>query len=161
MDIMKKLLTFLCLTVLFCGQAQKKKTVYKRFPGSIAVVEDDVIKYDDELLIIYKTDQNLKKVFETGILYPGMFKFPGINYRKADGLNNVVHNFTVLNSNWINSKNGKIRLFRIILRHEGSKDRPYEYYFELFNPTATAKTNFGMFLPGAILKSFRRGNPVI
>ncbi len=158
---MKKWLTFLCLIVLFGGQAQKKKTVYKRFPGSITVVDQDVIKYDDELLIIYKTDHNLKKVFEAGILYPGMFKFPGVNYRKTDELNKIVHNFTVLRSNWINSKNGKIRLFRIILMHEGSKDRPYEYYFELVNPAATAKTNFSAFLPGARLQSFRRGNAVL
>lgn len=157
---MKRILAIV-FALLVVPLAAQTKTTHKRFAGTITVIDQEVIKYDDELLIIYKTDHNIKKTFETGLIYPGMFKFPGINYRKTDALNKVVHNFTVLSSNWINSKNGKVRLFRIILMHEGSKQHPYEYYFELVNPAATSKTNFSVFLAGAKLQSFRRGNPVL
>lgn len=160
MNLMRRFLIVLLLTLFVSSYAQKKAD-YKKFAGTITLIDNDVVKYDDELLIIYKTDHNIKKVFEVGILYPGLFKFPGITYRKTDAMSNVAHNFTVMGSNWINSKNGKIRLFRIILMQEGSKDRPYEYYFELVNPAATAKTNFATFLLGARLQSFRRGNPVL
>src|SRR5688572_27655250 len=102
---MKKLLAIILLLLFLPALAQNKKSIYKRFAGIITVMDDEVIKYDDELLIIYKTDHNIKKVFEVGMLYPGMFKFPGINYSKTDALNKVVHNFTVMSSNWINSKN--------------------------------------------------------
>lgn len=153
---MKKLLTFLCLMLLFSGQAQKKKMVYKRFSGSITVVDQDVIKYDDELLIIYKTDKNLKKVFESGLLYPGLFKYPGITYQKKDAQNSVFHNFTVESCQWINSKSGKIRWFKLTLKPK-NEEQSTVYYIELYNPKGTSKGDFGNFVQGALLKTIKRG----
>lgn len=153
---MKKWLTFLCLIVLFSGQAQKKKMIYKRFAGNIAVVDEDVIKYDDELFIIYKTDKNLKKVFESGLLYPGLFKYPGITYQKKDALNVVFHNFTVESCQWINSKSGKVRLFKLMLKPKNDAQST-AYYIELYNPKGTSKGDFNNFIQGATLKTIKRG----
>ncbi|MFT3794567.1 hypothetical protein [Flavobacterium sp.] len=153
---MKNWLTFLCLIAFFCGQAQNKKQVYKRFSGTITVVDEDVIKYDDELLLIYKTDKYLKMVFESGLLYPGMFKYPGILYQKKDALNAVVHNFTVESCQWINSKSGKSRLFKLMLKPK-KDSQSTAYYIEIYNAKGTARSDFSNFVQGAELKSIRRG----
>lgn len=153
---MKKLV---CLAFLLCVLpvcAQKKAPVFKRFSGTVTVVDHDVIKFDDELLIIYKSDNNIKKVFESGLLYPGMFKFPGIKYKQKDALNAVFHNFTVTSAHWINSKSGQVRLLKLVLLQNGAK-QSVEYFVELFNPKGTSKGDFLNFVQEAQLKSFRRG----
>ena len=153
---MKKFLPILLLLLFVPALAQKKKPGYKRFSGVITIVDEDVIKYDDEMLIIYKTDKNLKKVFEAGLLYPGMFKYPGITYQKKDALNAVVHNFTVESSQWINSKSGKVRFFKLVLL-EKSSNQSTEYYIELFSANGTSKGDFSKFVQDAQLKSIKRG----
>lgn len=153
---MKNFLAMALLLLFLPALAQKKKPVYKRFAGTITVIDQDVINYDDELLLIYKTDKNLKKVFESGLLYPGMFKYPGIIYQKKDALNAVVHNFTVASCQWINSKSGKIRLFKLVLMQK-NKEQPTEYYVELYNAKGTSKGDFNTFVENAQLKSIKRG----
>lgn len=152
---MKRILAIAFVMLLLPAAAQKKKTVYNRFAGVITVIDQDVIKYDDELLLIYNTDKNLMKVFESGLLYPGLFKYPGIVYQKKDALNAVVHNFTVENCRWINSKSGKIRLFKLVLSQKNS-NQSTEYYVELYNPNGTSKGDFSNFVQHAKLKSIKR-----
>lgn len=143
------------LLLVLSAHAQKKKAQYHRFAGVITVVDKDVIRYDDELLLIYNTDINLMKVFEAGLLYPGMFKYPGITYQKKDALNAVVHNFTVEGCHWINSKSGKIRLFKLVLLQKNSNQSD-AYLVELYNPKGTSKGDFNKFVQGAQLKAIKR-----
>jgi hypothetical protein len=152
-----KLFSAIAFLLLFLpALAQQKKPVYKRFSGTITVIDADVIKYDDELLVIYKTDNYLKKVFESGLLFPGMFKYPGKTYQKKDTPNSVVHNFTVASCQWINSKSGKIRLFKLVLVPNNNQPAE-EYYIELYSPNGTSKSDFNNFIREAQLTSFKRG----
>jgi len=153
---MQKFLAIIILLLVLPAMAQKKKPVYKKFAGVITVIDQDVIKYDDELLLIYHTDKNLMKVFESGLLFPGLFKYPGVTYQKKDALNDVLHNFTVESCSWINSKSGKVRLFKLVLLQK-TGNQSSEYYVELYNPKGTSKGDFNNFIKGAQLKSIKRG----
>lgn len=147
---MQRLLTLFFLILLVPVQAQQPKADYKKFAGTITVIDQDVIKYDDELLLIYKTDKYLWKIFEAGFLYPQMFKKPGVAYQKKDERNPMVHNFTIASSQWINSKSGKVRLFKFALLPKDGKE-PTEYLVKLYNPKGTSKGDFMNYLKDAEL----------
>jgi hypothetical protein len=152
---MYRFLTFFFLMLLVPAQAQHKKANYKKFAGTITVIDQDAIKYDGELLIIYKTDKYLWQVFESGLLFPALFEQPGVAYQKTNATNPMVHNFTVVSSQWINSKSGKVRLFKVAMLPKDSVE-PTEYLVELYNPKGTSKGDFRNFLRGAQLRSFKK-----
>jgi|GEM_PF-4259271 len=150
---MNRVLIFFFLLLALTTHAQHKKA-YKKFAGTITVIDQDVIKYDNELLVIYKTDKYLWQVFEVGLLFPEMFKDPGVAYQKTNAVNNLAHNFTVMGSQWINSKTGKVRLFKFtLLPTDNGKET--EYFVELYNPKGTARGDFKNFLKGAQLVSLK------
>jgi hypothetical protein len=161
---MKKLLTLLLLLLFFSANAQKNKTYYKRFSGKISVVSEDVIKYDEEILIIYDTDAKLKPVFESGILFPNILKgFAGIKIakpQKTDSVNNVNHNFTIQKFQMLRPKTRKVRQFKFLL-YQNDIANPTEYFVELWNPKATWKTDIKKFIKGSKLKSIKRGSLVL
>ena len=162
---MKKLLIFVFLILSFSANAQKKKTIYNRFSGTITVISEDAIKYDDELLIILNTETKLKQLFETGILYPAIIRSPAgikVSTAPADAVNTIKHDFTIQKLQLVRSKSksGKIRRFKFVLYQNDIAD-PAEYFIELRNPKASFKTDIKKFIRGAKLTAIKRGSIVI
>jgi len=163
--IMKKLLIFVFLMLAFSANAQKKKISYKRFSGTITIISEDAIKYDDELLIILHTETRLKQLFETGILYPAIIRSSAgikVSTVPTAAVSTIKHDFTIQKVQLVRSKSksGKIRKFKFELYQNDIAD-PTEYFIELRNPKASFKTDIKKFIRGAKLTAVKRGSIVI
>jgi len=51
---------------------QQRMFIPDRFNGKIEVVNENTIKYDDEVLMIYTSDKINRKIFKKGIFYPSL-----------------------------------------------------------------------------------------
>jgi hypothetical protein len=121
-----------------------------------------MFKYDDEVLIIFNTDDKLKAVFQKGIFYPEIITGPVLNgsERKQDLESMVIRNDSLRISNFkeLNflSKSPKIKRFKFWLYLKG-RANPTAYFIELTNTKATAKTDIESFIKGCKLTFVKRG----
>jgi hypothetical protein len=160
---MKKFLLITFLILFFSAHGQKKKSVYIRFLGNITAINEEVIKYDDEILIIYETDIWVKEVFQSGIIYPGIIReAAGIPPPKKPVAGEITHNLTVQKLIWMKPKPkyGKIRVFKFLL-YQNDINNPTEYFVELTNSAASFTTPMRRFIKEAKLKSIKKGNVLI
>lgn len=146
--------------LLFSANAQKKKINYKRFSGTITIISEEAIKYDDEIIIILNTETKLKQLFETGILFPAILRSSaGITVLKqpTDSVSNIKHDFTIQKLQLVRSKSksGKIRKFKFLL-YQNDIANPTEYFIELWNAKASFKTDTKKFIRGAKLTAIKR-----
>jgi len=181
---MKTIATLLLVIITFSSNAQEIKRKYERFKGKIIVINEHAIKYDDNVLLVNNTSSDLKRVFEIGILYPGLFVETKENkLEKKDSLNPTetskdsvvvvkvsrkdfskfyfnrtdsltITDFTVRNS--FNESPTK-RRFDFLLFYKGFAN-PTEYSIELINENATKKTDLRTFIDGASLTYIKRGS---
>ncbi len=160
---------------------------YKRYDGKLLVVNENTIKYDDCILIFSNASNDLKRIFEIGILYPNIFveseieslsvkENPDSTLKNYDSL---IVNVKISRKNyglWFNrtdsltitdfkeqknfSKSPKVRVFEFLLFYKGFAN-PIEYTIELTNPYATSETNLENFINGARLTLVMKGSILI
>jgi len=144
--------------------------IFERYKGSIYVLEENKIKYDDVVLNIYGVSPSLRAIFEKGIFYPGLIagnysgevlktrqkidSFPAKqnNFDILFGINNLsISYFDEIKSL---SNSPKIKRFKIYLWRQGLAN-PSLYFLELTNNTATEETDIKTFINGAKITFFR------
>lgn len=142
---------FTLFIVLAFASSYSQTSAYKRFGGTITVVNDEVVKFDNEILVLYDIEPKLRPIFEWGLLYPSMFS-PAPTTANASG--GIEHRVTVTEFKIFPSASPKIKTFQfVILQNDGSK--PKLYHMELVNQTANWKMDILTFVRGsriAVLK---------
>ena len=151
------------------------------------VVNENTIKYDDCILIFSNISNDLKRIFEVGILYPNIFvesemESLSIKENPDSSLTNCdssIVNVKISRENhglWLSrtdsiiitdfkeqknfSKSPKVRVFEFLLFYKGFAN-PIEYTIELTNPDATSETNLENFINGARLTLVMKGSILI
>jgi len=160
---------------------------HKRFDGNLLVVNENTIKYDDCILIFSNISNDLKRIFEVGILYPNIFvesemESLSIKENPDSSLTNCdssIVNVKISRENhglWLSrtdsiiitdfkeqknfSKSPKVRVFEFLLFYKGFAN-PIEYTIELTNHDATSETNLENFINGARLTLVMKGSILI
>ena len=140
---------------------------YKRFEGKILVLNDTIIKYDEEILEIKFIGKELKTIFEKGIFYPSIItggweeskrRIEGLDPKILSRKNLMITDFEELS---FLSKPPKVKRFRFWLFDIGYSGNPSVYFIELTNDNATSETNLETFINGARLTFFRKGWRII
>jgi hypothetical protein len=142
------------------------KNDYRIYSGAINVLNDDTIKYNDEIIIVTNTCNDLKLVFKKGILYPEIIKEPVPIHRglvskqeldslvlqsKTDSLE--ITDFEELK--FIKHSPGT-RFFHFWLFRTGLAN-PTVCFVALYNKSASRKTDLATFINGARLTFFTKG----
>jgi len=142
------------------------KTDYSIYSGVITVLNDDTIKYNDEILIVTNTCKDLKLVFQKGILYPEIIKGPVpihrgiVTKQELDSL--------VLQSKTDSLEISDFEEFKFIKHTSGTKFfrfwlyriglvNPTVCFIALYNETADRKTDLVTFINGSRLTFFTKG----
>ncbi len=138
------------------------KQYYNRYSGTITVVDQDTIKYDDEVLIIFNTCKNLIPIFQRGIFYPSIITGPvkkGMA-RKQELDSMLFRNDSLRISDFAElkflRKSSKAKFFRFWLYSKGMLN-PTVCFIELTNDSATPKTNLETFITGSRLIFYKEG----
>lgn len=162
---MTKIFTAFFLLLCLATTAQKKKIqdYYNPFKGSITVVGDDAIKFDNEIMILYETDVKYRGIFENGLLYPKLFGVAAPETVKAkNGKELINHNLTVSKFELVNmtADAGTVRKYKFrVLRKDEAKAT--EYFIKLANKNASVKTDTNTFVKGARLVWLKPGAQVM
>ena len=136
-DKMMRYLIFILSVFTTMAYAQSG---FKRFAGTITVVTDEAIKYDNELLLLYHIDPKLKPIFEWGLLYPGLFRTAATE-NKSD----IAHKITISEFKILPSATPKIKTFQfVVLYNDGSP--PRLYHLELANQAGNWKMDIHTFV---------------
>jgi len=198
---MKTILTILLILITFSSYSQKKedkviilndsigqdiKSIdkqthnYKRFGGSIRQIDRNKFNFDDKLLIISNTSDDLKRVFEIGILYPGIIvgtrndvQFDNkeldstvitLKYTGNKTFNSIFSGDSLIVTDFVEfntTKNTiKVKRFKFLLFFKGFAN-PTEYYIELTNDKATTDMDTVTFIDGARLTQIWKGSILI
>jgi hypothetical protein len=142
------------------------KKNYSIYTGVITVLNDDTIKYNDEILIVTNTCKDLKLIFQKGILYPeiingqvtvnkGLVTKQELDSQllvsKADSLE--ITDFEELA--FIKHSPGT-KFFHFWLYRKGVVN-PSVCFIALYNKTANRKTDLLTFINGSRLTFFTKG----
>ena len=141
---------------------------YMRFDGKILIVNENTIKYDDEVLLIYNTSNELKAIFEKGIFYPSIITGPvkkGLSRKEElDSTMKILRNDSLSISDFEEQNNfggsPKEKKFEFLLFSKGRMN-PTVYYIELTNDNATRETDLKTFINGARLSLVTKGSILI
>ena len=141
---------------------------YMRFDGKILIVNENTIKYDDEVLLIYNTSNELKAIFEKGIFYPSIITGPvkkGLSRKEElDSTMKILRNDSLSISDFEEQNNfggsPKEKKFKFLLFSKGLMN-PTVYYIELTNDNATRETDLKTFINGARLTLVTKGSILI
>lgn len=142
------------------------KQNYSQFEGNITIVDENTIKYDDEVLLVYNTGNELKKIFEKGIFYPRIITGPVKtgDARKADLESMLIRDDSLIITDFEEqtflSNSPKVKRFKFWLFMKGAVN-PTVYFIELTNESATTETKIESFINGARLTFFVRGWRII
>jgi hypothetical protein len=138
------------------------KQNYNRFAGTITIIDDETYNYDDEVLKVFDTCKDLKKIFQKGIIYPEIFTGPvkmGLERGKELELM-IIRNDSLRISNLEEltflKNTAKTKTFRFWLYAKGIIN-PTVYFIELSNETANRKTDLTTFINGSKLTFFKSG----
>jgi hypothetical protein len=138
------------------------KQSYNHFSGTITTIDNDTIKYDDEVLMIFNTCKDLKPIFQKGIFYPSIITGPvkkGLA-RKQELDSMLFRNDSLRISDFAElkfiKKSSKAKFFRFWLYSKGMFN-PTVCFIELTNDSATHKTDIGTFVNGSKLTFFKEG----
>jgi hypothetical protein len=139
------------------------KQNYNRFEGEICIVNDSIIKYGEEILEIKYISNELKTIFEIGIIYPEIIfgtKTSNINESEETLTNffyyknNIITDFeevVFLNNTPFEKK------FKFWLFIKGIAPHPTVYLLELTNENATEDTDIVTFIKNSKLTFFKKG----
>jgi len=138
------------------------KQNFERFAGKIFMVNENIIKYDNEVLIVNNTEKQLIAIFEKGIFYPSIITGKvktGIS-RKQDLDSMLIRNDSLRISNFkeLNflNKSAKAKRFKFWLYLKGMAN-PTAYFIELTNEKADEKTDTETFINNSKLTFCKRG----
>lgn len=143
-------------------EKEYKKQEYYKFEGRITVVDEFTIKYDDEILSIYNTKAELKKVFEKGIFYPRIITGPlkSGKPRKIELESMLFRDdslrITDFEEQIFLNYYPKVKRFKFWLYMKGVAN-PTVYFIELTNENAKAETDIENFINGSKLTFFVKG----
>jgi len=145
---------------------------YQRFKGTISVLSETAIKYDDKVLEIYNTSASLMPIFKKGIFYANIItgNEPATVAKTKEELHSLPPDQKILYSlgrtdstrisNFEELKflhnSPEIKRFRFWLYRPGMAN-PQVYFIELTNEQATAQTDMTSFINGATLTFFKAG----
>ena len=157
---------------------------YKRFNGKITIIDSITIRFDEKTLFVYTKNNNIRRIFEEGILYPDLFI-----EQNCDQFNSSLDtNFSQVDTNviYVESKckysfnslfgedshrisNFKSSISKIspqnrtiyFLLYRNGMINPTEYWIELYNKNATKETDMETFINGAELISIMKGSLLI
>ncbi len=151
------------------------KQDYGIFEGKIEIINENTFKLGEKTLIINSTDKNLREIFRKGIFNPDIVFGKEttkplskvqietlskenqifLNLLRNDSLNiSSVEELAELNPN------PQTKRFSFWLFTKGFMN-PTEYYFEIYNKSATKKTTFSEFLIKARMTFFHKGTVII
>jgi hypothetical protein len=146
------------------------KNDYVIYPGEITVLNHDTVKYNAEILIVTNTCNDLKLVFQKGILYPGIIN-GDINMHRGIITKHELDSLALAAKTeclkitdfkeltFIKHSTGT-RFFRFWLFSPG-RANPAVCFVALYNKTANRKTDLHTFINGARLTFFRKGWVII
>jgi hypothetical protein len=192
---MKQILTILLLFFGYCTYSQEidKKSLnpikdinqpfnYKRFQGKISIFDNNKFAFDDKIFFIINTNDELKKIFEIGILYPEIIieaKFPSeiinktseldssiviLEYSGPKSFNSVFGSDSLTVSDFreikLDHNSIKVKTFTFILFRNGLLN-PTEYYIELYNDIAMQEMGMETYINGARLTLIWKGTLLI
>jgi hypothetical protein len=122
---------------------------HARFPDEIKVF-DNIIRYGNGTIVLSGTDEILKTIFTTGLVYPELIR--GVRF---DFISIIVTREVVL------EKNVPTRRYFYFWIETSGFANPSAYYFELENKNADTTTDLKTFIKGARLSYIAFGTVVI
>jgi len=142
-------------------ETKYKPQLHNRYIGKVLVVNENMFKYDEEILLVYNTNKDYKVIFENGTLYPALITGDvekGL-VRKEDLKSMVFRNDSLRISNFHEltflEKTPKVKRFEFWLFFKGFAN-PTVYFVELTNKNATRRTSLFEFLKNARLTFFEK-----
>jgi hypothetical protein len=142
----------LILLVGFTTTFAQSVSNYARFGGTITVVTDEAIKYDSEILVIYNIEPKLRPIFESGLLYPSLFKDDTAVTPSVTG--EVKDSMTVSDFSIFQSESAKIKTFRfMVLQNNAGVAK--QYWLQLVNNQVNWSTDILTFIEGVKIKSLK------
>lgn len=151
------------------------KQDYEIFEGKIDVINENTFKLGEKTLLIDNTDKNLREIFRKGIFNPDIVfgkettkplsKIQIETLSKEDQtILNLLRNDSLVISSVKElielNPNPQTKRFSFWLFTKGFSN-PTEYYFEIYNRSATKKTNFSDFIIKARMTFFYKGTVII
>jgi len=151
------------------------KQDYQIFKGKIDVINENTFKLGEKTLIINSTDKNLREIFKKGIFNPDVVfgkettkPLSKVQIETLSKEDQIVLNLLRNDSLNISSVNELVELnpnpqtkrFSFWLFTKGFLN-PTEYYFEIYNSSATKKTTFSDFIIKARMTFFYKGTIII
>jgi hypothetical protein len=144
---------------------------FERYKGSITIIDDHTINYDGLILFLYDCDPVLRKIFETGIFYPGILRayHSGqiiIKQEAPDSLNQTGKLFwqllsldslqiDIIEQTKVFGDKPITRKFQLLVWRRGVMN-PTEYNLELTNEVATKETDLLSFITGSRMTYFKK-----
>jgi hypothetical protein len=142
------------------------KKNYSMYSGIITVLNDDTIKYNDEVLIVTNTCKYLKLIFQKGILYPEIINgYVPVNKgivtkKELDSLSVLISSdsleITEFEELTFIKRSQGTKIFRFWLFRKGLMN-PTVCFVALYNETADRKTDIITFINGSKLTFFTKG----
>jgi hypothetical protein len=164
------------------GDEIVEKSLYSRFEGNITQIDSNTYRFDDDVLFIVNTPDELIRIFELGILYPKIIDEADnnstsqivskttdtsvvvIKYKGDKSFDSIFgsDSLTISDFRYINSskKTLKIKKFQFLLFRNGLMN-PTEYTIELLNNNATDSMDLESFIKGAKLIKINKGSLLI
>ncbi len=160
---------FICLTFQAFSQNEMDKSCIKRikefsanihfpkFPGSITVSRD-TIKFDSSIIIVQKTDPELYKIFEIGLVFPDLIhgaSTRGDKYEFKRTFNaDTLSISNVLELNFPNQRQDTKCFSFLLWQRNKMIANPSLYIFELTNEASNSKATIKAFTEKAKVTAF-------
>jgi hypothetical protein len=143
---------------------------YNTYSGLIEIINEDTIKYDNQILIVNYTCKYLKLIFRKGLIYPeiltddikvqkGLVTKQGLDSLIVSSRNDSMQITDFEEIKFIKKK-PNTKIFRFWLYSPGITN-PTVCFVSLKNKTANRKTDIVTFISGSELTFFARGWIVI
>jgi len=139
---------------------------YKLFEGKIIEIDENTFLFDEEVLFVYNTSKELKRIFLKGIFHPEIVTGPlskGI-LRKQELDSMLIRNDSLRITDFKELKNyyktPTERKFIFWLFYKRLAN-PTEYFIILRNENATLETDIEGFINGARLIKIEKGTLII
>lgn len=152
-----------------------KKQFFKRFHGTISLVNETTFTYRDRTLIVNDTNIELKTICKIGLLYPeiitGKLRYKPLTKKELTAMTSeqkqlydmvIQDGLTISNLEELRFLNTipQIKRYSFLLFEKGFSN-PTICYMELTNERALPSTSVVSFIEGSKLTFFKRGSIII